>query len=55
MTFEVANTQVESVKRLIIYREDTMNNDSIGYKVDKKDLYALYSQLKELFRNDEVI
>ena len=54
MKFEIKNTENNDTKRFIIYREDTMNNDSIGYKVERKDLYVLYSQLKEIFRNEEV-
>ena len=52
-SFEIKQTENANTYRVIIYKEGS--DDSFGYKCDKAKLYSLYSQLKELFRNDEVI
>lgn len=50
--FEIKKTeQKEDAYRLIIYRKDMFNNDSVGYVVERKELYDLYSQLRQVFKN----
>ena len=51
MRFEIKNTQVENIKRLILYTGDDID-ESIGYKVERKDLNILYTILRDLFKDD---
>jgi hypothetical protein len=48
--FEVKNTDVSTTKRLIIY-ESNDQETSVGYKVNKQELYQLYTVLKEMFKD----
>ena len=50
--FEIKNTKDDGVKRLII-TTDGDNDNTVGFKVDKKKLYELFVQLREIF-NEEI-
>lgn len=50
MKFEIKDTTNSGVKRLIIYN-GSLSDESIGYKVELKDLNTLYSLLRDIFKN----
>ena len=50
MKFEIKDSTIPNVKRLIIYIGDSYD-ESIGYKVQLKDLNSLYSLLRDIFKN----
>ena len=50
MKFEIKDTSISSIKRIIIYSGNS-SDDSIGYKVELKDLSSLYASLRDIFKN----
>ena len=50
--FELKDTTNEDVKRLII-TTDSDNYNTVGFKVNKKELYELFVLLREIF-NEEI-
>lgn len=51
--FEIKKTD-SGQYRLIIYR-DSIQQDSLGFLVDKKDLYDLLVELRDVFKDEQKV
>lgn len=49
---ELRDTSKDDVKRLIIYVQGDGVDYSTGIKLDKQELYELYSKLREMFKDN---